>query len=353
MDFNISKRKKGLITKIWERCKSFGSKKDNVGDDKNSSSRVIKQSFLKKIKSLSHTESKEGKNVAPMGCFPVYVGPEKQRFVIKTKHASHPLFKELLEEAELEYGYQSDEPIKLPCDVDYFSKVVLEMDHCGDDMGSHIQIVDAAMASWIDTFAGKLLGSLFLQKYLSNLRTCKLDNAAAVPIKQVSDSATFQEEGLNNIKKRSATSFDNNSSSLLCCHSNIIAAAHPFAAISQTSSTSCIEASSGLRYETGDHIGVYSGDLTETVDEVAILVGLSADIYFLVHADKLEVNRRVEILKALHPKWHVKVMMIEESKNLTTLSLDELIGNLKVYEEVIKKDLKPSKAKENKVDLLP
>ncbi|GJX82465.1 hypothetical protein Tco_0331946 [Tanacetum coccineum] len=81
-----------------------------------------------------------------------------------------------------------------------------------------------------------------------NLRTCKLDNAAAVPIKSVSDSATFQEEGLNNTKKRSATSFNNSSSSLLCCHSNIIAATHPFAAISQTSATSCVEASSGLRY---------------------------------------------------------------------------------------------------------
>ncbi|GJV28797.1 hypothetical protein Tco_1385245 [Tanacetum coccineum] len=45
-----------------------------------------------------------------------------------------------------------------------------------------------------------------------------------------------------------------------------------------------------------------------------------------------------KFLRALHPKWRAKVMAIEESKNLTTLSLDELIGNLKVYEEVIKKD---------------
>ncbi|GJX89174.1 hypothetical protein Tco_0341188 [Tanacetum coccineum] len=50
-------------------------------------------------------------------------------------------------------------------------------------------------------------------------------------------------------------------------------------------------------------------------------------------------------LRALHPKWHTKVMEIEESKNLTTLSLDELIGNLKVYEEVIKKDSKTVKIK--------
>ncbi|GJW58333.1 zf-CCHC domain-containing protein [Tanacetum coccineum] len=36
-----------------------------------------------------------------------------------------------------------------------------------------------------------------------------------------------------------------------------------------------------------------------------------------------------KFLKALHPKWNAKVTAIEESKNLTTLSLDELIGNLK------------------------
>ncbi|GJT95729.1 copia protein [Tanacetum coccineum] len=35
---------------------------------------------------------------------------------------------------------------------------------------------------------------------------------------------------------------------------------------------------------------------------------------------------------ALHPKWRAKVMAIEESKDLTSLSLEELIGNLKVYE---------------------
>ncbi|GJV76287.1 hypothetical protein Tco_1507871 [Tanacetum coccineum] len=37
-----------------------------------------------------------------------------------------------------------------------------------------------------------------------------------------------------------------------------------------------------------------------------------------------------KFLRALHPKWRAKVMDIEESKDLTSLSLDELIGNLKV-----------------------
>ncbi|GKB28789.1 zf-CCHC domain-containing protein [Tanacetum coccineum] len=52
-----------------------------------------------------------------------------------------------------------------------------------------------------------------------------------------------------------------------------------------------------------------------------------------------------KFLRALHPKWRAKVTAIEESKNLTTLSLDELIGNLKVYEEVIKKDVETVKGK--------
>ncbi|GJX53647.1 hypothetical protein Tco_0282016 [Tanacetum coccineum] len=45
-----------------------------------------------------------------------------------------------------------------------------------------------------------------------------------------------------------------------------------------------------------------------------------------------------KFLRALHPKWHAKVTAIEESKDLTSLSLDELIGNLKVYEVIIKND---------------
>ncbi|GKG30994.1 hypothetical protein Tco_0423482 [Tanacetum coccineum] len=40
-----------------------------------------------------------------------------------------------------------------------------------------------------------------------------------------------------------------------------------------------------------------------------------------------------------------KVTTIEESKDLTSLSLDELIGNLKVYEMIIKKDYEIVKAK--------
>ncbi|GJX56420.1 hypothetical protein Tco_0286317 [Tanacetum coccineum] len=52
-----------------------------------------------------------------------------------------------------------------------------------------------------------------------------------------------------------------------------------------------------------------------------------------------------KFLGALHPKWRAKVTAIEESKDLTSLSLDELIGNLKPYEVIIKKDSKMVKGK--------
>ncbi|GJR87963.1 hypothetical protein Tco_0211974 [Tanacetum coccineum] len=40
-----------------------------------------------------------------------------------------------------------------------------------------------------------------------------------------------------------------------------------------------------------------------------------------------------KFLRALHSKWRAKVTTIEESKDLTSLSLDELIGNLKAKKE--------------------
>ncbi|GJZ99289.1 hypothetical protein Tco_0671840 [Tanacetum coccineum] len=52
-----------------------------------------------------------------------------------------------------------------------------------------------------------------------------------------------------------------------------------------------------------------------------------------------------KFLRALHLKWRAKVTTIEESKDLTSLSLDELIGNLKVYEVIIKKDSEIVKGK--------
>lgn len=73
--------------------------------------------------------SKKKKKKAPQGCICVYVGAERERFVIKVKIANHPLFKALLDAAEREYGYRNNGPLWLPCDVDLFSEALKDMEN--------------------------------------------------------------------------------------------------------------------------------------------------------------------------------------------------------------------------------
>ncbi|KAE9604847.1 hypothetical protein Lal_00036709 [Lupinus albus] len=136
-----AKEKKSLITKTWDRCKSIGGgHKSNIGDDNHSlmttattwRSRSCPNIDAKLKEEKENSENKKGR-VAPEGCFSVYVGPQMQRFVIKTEYANHPLFKMLLEEAESEYGYNSQGPLALPCKVEIFYKVLAEMDEEGDN----------------------------------------------------------------------------------------------------------------------------------------------------------------------------------------------------------------------------
>ncbi|GJV72283.1 retrovirus-related pol polyprotein from transposon TNT 1-94 [Tanacetum coccineum] len=59
-------------------------------------------------------------------------------------------------------------------------------------------------------------------------------------------------------------------------------------------------------------------------------------------------NHVRKFLRALPTKWRPKVTTIEESKDLSTLPLDELIVKLKVYEVVLEKDMEISKSKKEK-----
>ncbi|GJY78574.1 retrovirus-related pol polyprotein from transposon TNT 1-94 [Tanacetum coccineum] len=62
----------------------------------------------------------------------------------------------------------------------------------------------------------------------------------------------------------------------------------------------------------------------------------------------LSRNHVRKFLRALPTKWRPKVTAIKESKDLSTLPLDELIGILKVYEVVLEKDLATSRNKKEK-----
>ncbi|KAL0447270.1 UNVERIFIED_CONTAM: hypothetical protein Slati_1854900 [Sesamum latifolium] len=117
--------KKGMMSRAWERCKSFSG---GIGRKAGSSSGKLKMKSKSWPRGLTDSIGKKWRRVAPEGCFSIYVGPQKQRFVIKTEYVNHRLFRGLLEEAESEYGYSSEGPLLLPCEVDRFLGVLDQMD---------------------------------------------------------------------------------------------------------------------------------------------------------------------------------------------------------------------------------
>ncbi|GJY97862.1 hypothetical protein Tco_0514772 [Tanacetum coccineum] len=56
-----------------------------------------------------------------------------------------------------------------------------------------------------------------------------------------------------------------------------------------------------------------------------------------------------KFFRALHPKWRANVKAIEESKDLPSLALDELIKNLKVHKVILEKDYEIYKGKKERV----
>nr|GEU53219.1 reverse transcriptase domain-containing protein [Tanacetum cinerariifolium] len=75
---------------------------------------------------------------------------------------------------------------------------------------------------------------------------------------------------------------------------------------------------------------------------------LNEDILKINDSDNQYAISIEEDMTALHPKWRVNVTAIEESKDLISLSLEELIGIMKVYEVIIKKDSEMVKDKREK-----
>ena len=110
-------RKSGLILRTLQRCKS----------------------------GLSAAAASGRSPSSPPGCFSVYVGPERERFVVRAECANHPLFRRLLDDAEREYGYAAQGPLALPgCDVDAFLDVLWQMENADADDGGQQQVAGAA-----------------------------------------------------------------------------------------------------------------------------------------------------------------------------------------------------------------
>ncbi|KAI5081494.1 hypothetical protein GOP47_0004677 [Adiantum capillus-veneris] len=80
-----------------------------------------------KRKSFSSSSSRRGATSSirvPSGHLAVYVGQERERFVIKTSLLSHPLFKALLRKTEEEVGFHYEGGLTIPCEVSAFERLL-------------------------------------------------------------------------------------------------------------------------------------------------------------------------------------------------------------------------------------
>lgn len=119
---SVKKTCKRVFQGRCKRCRDGGSRgrKNNIICKVRES--LGKMTTNNKNKLLQHQQ------VPPQGCLWVYVGPYRERFLLKIEFANHPMFKILLDEAESEYGYKNEGPIWLPCDVNIFCEALEEME---------------------------------------------------------------------------------------------------------------------------------------------------------------------------------------------------------------------------------
>ncbi|EMS53830.1 hypothetical protein TRIUR3_00761 [Triticum urartu] len=80
-------------------------------------------------KALDQCWSTTARNSKPAeGCFSVYVGMGRQRFIVRTECVNHPLFRVLLAEAEEMFGYAATGPLELPCNSEAFAGVLEQIE---------------------------------------------------------------------------------------------------------------------------------------------------------------------------------------------------------------------------------
>ncbi|KAG6772458.1 auxin-responsive protein SAUR15 [Populus alba x Populus x berolinensis] len=110
--------------------------------------------LAKKVKDISRNECKQSQHecllrdhsfddvvTTPTGFFAIYVGEDRERFVVPTSCLSHPLFKMLLEKSYNEFGFEQRNRLVVPCNVSTFQEVLNAVECCNGrfDFGNLVE----------------------------------------------------------------------------------------------------------------------------------------------------------------------------------------------------------------------
>ncbi|XP_027356989.1 auxin-induced protein 6B-like [Abrus precatorius] len=80
--------------------------------------------MLRRWRTKAHMSAHPIPSDVPAGHVAVCVGTNHRRFVVRATHLNHPVFKNLLLQAEEEYGFSNHGPLVIPCDEVLFEQVL-------------------------------------------------------------------------------------------------------------------------------------------------------------------------------------------------------------------------------------
>ncbi|MED6206738.1 hypothetical protein PIB30_116781 [Stylosanthes scabra] len=123
------------LKKLAKKVKVVG-----VGAEKEASS--YNECLLKGCEEEEESSSSNTtRTTTPTGYFAIYVGEERQRYVVPTSYLNHPLFKILLEKSYNEFGFSQSNGLILPCRVSTFQEVVnaIECNNGKFDLGKNFE----------------------------------------------------------------------------------------------------------------------------------------------------------------------------------------------------------------------
>ncbi|KAI8021317.1 Auxin-responsive protein SAUR50 [Camellia lanceoleosa] len=84
----------------------------------------IRQMLRRWRKKAAAAAAGSSRSDVPAGHVAICVGRSNKRFVVRATYLNHPTFKNLLVQAEEEYGFTNQGPLVLPCDESVFEEIL-------------------------------------------------------------------------------------------------------------------------------------------------------------------------------------------------------------------------------------